>query len=87
MPNLNIGSVTGFGGSYEVPQRVAILVLNYRLGFLNSADNSNPTFEYFPSKGPPINMAILDRTLVCRFLSLFLRDLTLVNNSLLTCSH
>lgn len=70
-----------------MPQKVAILVLNYRLGFLNSADNSNPTFEYFPTKGPPINMAILERTLVCHFLSLFLRDFILIINSLLTCSH
>ncbi|KAF8587998.1 copper radical oxidase [Ramaria rubella] len=32
-------------------------------GFVNSADQSNPTFEYFPSKGPPSNMPILDGTL------------------------
>ncbi|KIJ49410.1 copper radical oxidase [Sphaerobolus stellatus SS14] len=32
-------------------------------GFINSADQSNPTFEYFPSRGDPIGMPLLERTL------------------------
>ncbi|KAF8491027.1 glyoxal oxidase [Gautieria morchelliformis] len=32
-------------------------------GFINSAGNTNPTFEYFPSRGPPVNLDILDSTL------------------------
>ncbi|TDL26007.1 glyoxal oxidase [Rickenella mellea] len=32
-------------------------------GFVNSAGNSNPTYEYFPSRGAPVASPLLDRTL------------------------
>jgi len=32
-------------------------------GFVNSEENNNPTFEYYPSRGDPIGLPLLERTL------------------------
>lgn len=59
-------SYAEFGGSpLLLPEQTRNLnASTVTLGFLNTESNSNPTFEYFPSKGDPISLPILDRTLV-----------------------
>ncbi|TDL21723.1 glyoxal oxidase [Rickenella mellea] len=42
---------------------VIIIGGNTMGGFVNAADTSNPTYEFFPTRGDPIHSPLLDRTL------------------------
>ncbi|KAG9104941.1 hypothetical protein FRC06_005008 [Ceratobasidium sp. 370] len=63
------GGVTHVTGDPDDPYKgledgsVMIIGGNQYGGFVNSEGNNNPTFEYYPSRGSPIGLPMLQRTL------------------------